>query len=100
MLGLAAVALSIAVSNTATALILIPVATSAAQALSISPRPVLTSLAVACSASFLTPISTPGNLMIMSPAGYRFGDYWRFGAPCTLLFLLVAVLWVPVVWRF
>jgi di/tricarboxylate transporter len=100
VLGLVAAALSIAVSNTATALILIPVATSAAQALSISPRPVLMSLAVACSASFLTPISTPGNLMIMSPAGYRFGDYWRFGAPCTLLFLLIAIFWVPVVWRF
>lgn len=91
---------SVAVSNTATALILLPVGVSAAQALAISPRPVLMSLAVACSASFLTPISTPGNLMIMGPAGYRFGDYWRFGLPFLVLFGVVAVLWVPVVWGF
>jgi di/tricarboxylate transporter len=76
-----AAAFSVAVSNTATALILIPVAVSAADTLDISARPVLMSVAVGCSAAFLTPISTPGNLMIMGPAGYRFGDYWRFGLP-------------------
>jgi di/tricarboxylate transporter len=100
VLFVVAAGFSIAVSNTATALILIPVGVSAAQSLGVSARPVLMSLAVACSASFLTPISTPGNLMIMGPAGYRFGDYWRFGLPCTLLFAVVAILWVPVVWSF
>jgi di/tricarboxylate transporter len=95
-----AAAFSVAVSNTATALILIPVAVSAANTLDISTRPVLMSVAVGCSAAFLTPISTPGNLMIMGPAGYRFGDYWRFGLPLLGLFFVVAVLWVPVVWRF
>ena len=95
-----AAAFSVAVSNTATALILIPVAVSAADTLDVSARPVLMSVAVGCSASFLTPISTPGNLMIMGPAGYRFGDYWRFGLPMLALFFVVAVWWVPVVWRF
>ena len=95
-----AAAFSVAVSNTATALILIPVAVSAADTLDISARPVLMSVAVGCSAAFLTPISTPGNLMIMGQAGYRFGDYWRFGLPLLGLFFVVAVLWVPVVWRF
>jgi di/tricarboxylate transporter len=91
---------SVAVSNTATALILIPVGVSAAHALDVSARPVLMSIAVACSASFLTPISTPGNLMIMGPAGYRFGDYWRFALPFMVLYGVVAILWVPVVWGF
>jgi di/tricarboxylate transporter len=95
-----AAAFSVAVSNTATALILIPVAVSAADTLDISARPVLMSVAVGCSAAFLTPISTPGNLMIMGPAGYRFGDYWRFGLPLLGLFFIVAVFWVPVVWGF
>jgi di/tricarboxylate transporter len=58
------------------------------------------SLAVGCSASFLTPVSTPGNLMIMGPAGYRFGDYWRFALPFVALYAVVAILWVPVVWPF
>jgi di/tricarboxylate transporter len=95
-----ALAFSVAVSNTATALILIPVGVSAAQSLDVSARPVLMSLAIACSASFLTPVSTPGNLMIMGPAGYRFGDYWRFALPFVALYAVVAILWVPVVWRF
>lgn len=95
-----ALAFSVAVSNTATALILIPVGVSAAHSLDVSARPVLMSLAVACSASFLTPVSTPGNLMIMGPAGYRFGDYWRFALPFIALYAVVAILWVPVVWRF
>jgi di/tricarboxylate transporter len=95
-----AIAFSVAISNTATALILIPVGLSAADALAVSPRPVLMSIAVACSASFLTPISTPGNLMIMGPAGYRFGDYWRFALPFLAAYALVAILWVPVVWPF
>lgn len=90
----------IAVSNTATALILIPVAVAAAHELEVSPRPVLMSVAVACAAAFLTPISTPGNLMVMGPGGYRFGDYWRFGLPFLGLFFVVAVGLVPQIWRF
>jgi di/tricarboxylate transporter len=38
--------------------------------------------------------------MVLEPASYKFGDYWKFGLPCLLLFLAVAVLWVPVVWPF
>lgn len=92
--------LSVAVSNTATALILIPVGVAAAQSLGVSAEPVLMSVAVASSASFLTPISTPGNLMIMDPGGYGFGDYWKLGLPMVGLFFVVAVWLVPVIWSF
>ena len=57
-------------------------------------------LAVAGASAFLTPIATPANLMVMEPAGYRFGDYWRLGLPLVLFFLAVAVLYVPLVWPF
>jgi di/tricarboxylate transporter len=90
----------VAVSNTATALILIPVALSAAAELDVAPAPVLMCLAVACAAAFLTPIATPGNMIVMGPGGYPFGDYWRFGAPFLGLFFLVAVFLVPVLWSF
>lgn len=95
-----ATAFSVAVSNTATALILIPVALSAAAELDVATHPVLMSVAIACSAAFLTPISTPGNMMVLEPGGYRFGDPWRFGLPYLALFFLVAVFLVPVIWRF
>ncbi|MFZ1997254.1 MAG: SLC13 family permease, partial [Solirubrobacteraceae bacterium] len=88
------------ISNTATALIVIPIAISAAAEIGVSPRPVLMSVAVAAAASFLTPIATPANLMVMGPGGYRFGDYWKLGACILVLFFVVAVFLVPVLWSF
>ena len=88
------------ISNTATALIMIPIAVSAADQVGISARPVLMSLCVAAAVAFLTPVATPANLMVMGPAGYRFGDYWRLGLPLAALYGVVAILLVPVVWPF
>jgi di/tricarboxylate transporter len=88
------------ISNTATALIMIPIAVSAADQLGISARPVLMSLCVGAAVAFLTPVATPANLMVMGPAGYRFGDYWKLGLPLVLLFGVVSVGLVPLVWRF
>jgi di/tricarboxylate transporter len=88
------------ISNTATALIMIPIAIAAATETGVSARPVLMSIAVASAAAFLTPVATPVNLMVMGPAGYRFGDYWKLGLPLLLLFFVVATFLVPVVWHF
>jgi di/tricarboxylate transporter len=88
------------ISNAATALIVIPIALSAASELGVSARPVLISVTVAAAASFLTPIATPANLMVMGPGGYRFGDYWKLGVCLVALFFVVAVWLVPVFWQF
>lgn len=88
------------ISNTATALIMIPIAISAATDIGISVRPVMMSLTVAAAGAFLTPIATAANLMVMDPAGYRFGDYWKFGVVMLLLFMAASVLLVPVFWPF
>jgi di/tricarboxylate transporter len=88
------------ISNMATALIVIPIAVSAAGELDVSPKPLLMGVCVASAAAFLTPVATPANLMVMGPGGYRFGDYWKLGAPLLALFGVVAVLLVPVVWSF
>ena len=88
------------ISNMATALIVIPVALSAAAEMGVAPEPVLMAVTVSAAASFLTPVATPANLMVMEPGGYRFGDYWKLGLPLLVLFGLVAVLLVPVFWSF
>jgi di/tricarboxylate transporter len=88
------------ISNMATALIVIPIAVSAAGEMDVSVKPVLMAVTVSAAASFLTPVATPANLMVMSPGGYRFGDYWKLGLPMLALFGLVAVLLVPVIWSF
>lgn len=88
------------ISNTATALIIIPIAVAAAGEIGISPRPVLMSVCIAAAASFLTPVATPVNLMVMGPAGYKFSDYWKLGLPCMIWFFVMAVFFVPQIWRF
>jgi len=88
------------ISNTATALIIIPISVAAGLELGLSVQPVLMCVAIAAAASFLTPVATPTNLMVMEPAGYKFTDYWKFGLPMMLWFFLVAVFLVPLIWPF
>ncbi len=91
-------ALGQVVSNTATVLVVVPIAVAAAEATGTSVKPVLMVVAIAGCAALLTPIATPGNLMIMTPAGYRFGDYWKLGLPVMAWWFVVALVVVPLVW--
>lgn len=88
------------ISNTATALIVVPIALSIGAEFNVSVLPLLMGVTVAAAASFMTPIATPANLMVMGPGGYKFGDYWKFGLPLLLFSVLVATLLVPIIWPF
>ncbi|TFB87553.1 SLC13/DASS family transporter [Cryobacterium algoricola] len=102
VLGIAGVTVVLGqlISNMATALIIAPIAIAIAGETGISPLPLLMAVAVAAAASFLTPVATPANTMVLGPGAYRFGDYWKLGLPLVVLFLLVATLLVPVFWPF
>lgn len=86
------------VSNTATVLVVTPIALAAAQDAGVGVAPVLMTVAVAGAASFLTPIATPANMIVMGPAGYRFGDYWKLGLTTTVGWFVVAVGLIPLIW--
>ena len=49
-------------------------------------------VAIACSAAFVTPVSSPTNMLVMEPGGYRFVDYVKVGLPMLLLTMLSTVL--------
>lgn len=83
------------ISNTATAVLMAPVAIATAQALNASPYPFVMIVALAASAAFMTPVSSPVNTLVLDPGGYRFSDFMKIGVPFTLLVLLVSVLLVP-----
>lgn len=87
-------------SNTATAVLLSPVAVRLAEATGIAPEPLLMGVAFASSAAFATPISSPVNVLVMGPAGYRFSDFIRVGVPLLLLVLATTVLVVPLWFSF
>jgi di/tricarboxylate transporter len=78
-------------NSIATALIAAPIGVGVATALDVSPDPFIMGVAVAATCGFLTPIGHKNNTIIMGPGGYRFGDYWRIGAPLELITIAVAI---------
>jgi di/tricarboxylate transporter len=63
-----------------------------------SPFALMMVVALAASASFLSPVGHPANVLIMGPGGYRFGDYIKVGLPLTLVVLVIALTVLPLVW--
>ncbi len=89
-----------AVTNNAAAVLVFPVAVDVALGAGLDSRPFAIALALAASASFLTPIGYQTNTMVYGPGGYRFGDYARLGFPLTLLVIVGIVGIVPLFWSF
>ncbi|MFC4864352.1 SLC13 family permease [Pseudomonas sp. MAHUQ-62] len=85
------------ISNTATAVLMAPVAIATAQQLGMSPYPFAMIVALAASAAFMTPISSPVNTLVLGPGQYRFGDFVKVGVPFTILVMIVSVFLVPLV---
>lgn len=83
------------ISNTATAILMAPIAIEIAHQLNYSATPLVMLVAVASSAAFMTPISSPVNTMVLAPAGYRFADFVKIGVPLTILVMVVSVFLVP-----
>ncbi|MBA1200577.1 SLC13 family permease [Pseudomonas capeferrum] len=83
------------ISNTATAVLMAPVAISTATQLGLSPYPFAMTVALAASAAFMTPVSSPVNTLVLGPGQYRFADFVKVGVPFTLLVMLVTVVMVP-----
>ncbi len=94
------VVLGLFISNTATAVLMAPVALAVAGALGASPWPFAMGVALAASASFMTPVSSPVNMLVVGPGGYGFGDFVRIGAPLAVIVLVVTVALVPLVMPF
>ncbi|SCX79589.1 SLC13 family permease [Basfia succiniciproducens] len=88
------------ISNTATAILMAPIAINMAHQLNLSPVPFAMTVAIAASAAFMTPISSPVNTMVLGPGGYKFGDFIKIGVPFTILVMLVTVFLVPVLFPF
>ena len=92
--------LSDVMNNVATTVVMAPVAASIAGQLGVNVDPFLMAVAVGASCAFLTPIGHQNNTLIMGPAGYRFGDYWRMGLPLEILIILLSIPMILFVWPF
>ncbi len=95
---LATAAITEVVTNNAAAALMFPIALGVAATTGLDPRGLALGVAVAASASFLTPIGYQTNMMVYGPGGYKFTDYTRLGIPMNLLVMPTAALCVVTFW--
>jgi di/tricarboxylate transporter len=84
--------------TSAVAILVAPLAINSAAELGMSPYALMMTVGLSASASFMSPVAHPANVLIMGPGGYRFADYIKVGLPLTLICLLVTLLVLPLVW--
>ena len=88
------------ISNTATAVLMAPVALAAAKTMGVSPYPFAMAVAMAASAAFMTPVSSPVNTLVLGPGRYAFGDFVKLGVPFTLMVMIICVVLIPLLFPF
>jgi di/tricarboxylate transporter len=94
----AAMAVTPFLNNAATVLVVAPIAAGFATRLGLNPDPFLMAVAVGAACDFLTPFGHQCNTLVMGPGGYRFGDYWKFGLPLSILIVVLGVPLIAMVW--
>ncbi len=87
-------------TNNAAAALMFPIALSFSQTLGVSHMPFVMAVLFGASASFMTPFGYQTNLMVMSPGAYRSRDYFRLGAPVSLVYLTASAYLLPVFYPF
>ncbi|TDX16726.1 di/tricarboxylate transporter [Buttiauxella sp. BIGb0552] len=93
-------AIGLFISNTATAVLMAPIALAAAKSMGVSPYPFAMIVALAASAAFMTPVSSPVNTLVLGPGNYKFSDFVKMGVPFTVIVMVVSVVMVPMLFPF
>jgi di/tricarboxylate transporter len=86
------------VPTAALVVLMVPIVLSTSAKMGVSAHGLMMAVAMAASASFITPVAHPANLLVMGPGGYRFGDYVKIGGLLTIVVLAVLMLVMPVFW--
>ena len=88
------------IPTAALVVLLVPIVLGTAANMGLSPHSLMMAVSISASASFMTPISHPANVMVMGPGGYKFSDYLKVGGPLTLTVFVIVMLLVPILWPF
>ena len=78
-------------SNTAVAVLVAPMAVSVGLELGISPQACAMTVAIACSAVFVSPLGSSVHMIVREPGGYKSKDYFKVGIPLLLISMLATV---------
>jgi len=86
------------ITNKAAVGIVFPIALNMAITSNLNPVPFVLVVAYACAANFMTPIGYQTNLMVYGPGGYTFKDFFKIGAPLTLIYMIVTVTLLSIIY--
>ncbi|WP_224590709.1 SLC13 family permease [Bacillus sp. RAR_GA_16] len=78
-------------TNSAAAVFMFPVAMEVARTLEVELLPLAITVAIAASASFMTPIGYQTNLIVYGAGGYRFHDFLKIGFPLTVIVMVTTL---------
>ncbi|GEL77033.1 SLC13 family permease [Tenuibacillus multivorans] len=79
------------ITNVASAVLMVPIGLEVAEVIGVDPMGIAVTIAIAASASFVTPIGYQTNLIVYGPGGYKFTDYFKVGFPLSVLVMVVTV---------
>jgi di/tricarboxylate transporter len=88
------------ITNNAAAALFFPLALTVATTLNVSPLPFVMAVMSAASCSFATPFGYQTNMMVYGPGNYKNIDFLKIGLPINIIFFIVAVVVIPLVWKF
>ena len=83
-----------------TALVTGPITISAAIAMGSNPQAIAVATAIGCSASFLTPMAHPVNVLMIGPGNYQFKDFPHMGWMLTIISFVMLMLGLAIFWKF
>lgn len=86
------------ITNSAASVLMFPIAIEMANAINVDYMGLVVTIAIAASASFMTPIGYQTNLIVYGPGGYKFSDYLKVGTPLSLIVMVVACFIIYFVW--
>ena len=98
VLFLVTVVIGLFLSNTPTAVLVAPMAVEIGLKMGIPPQACAMTVAIACSAAFISPLGSPVNMIVREPGGYTFMDYARVGVPLVALSLAATMVLVRLIY--
>ena len=86
------------ISNAAAAALLFPILCNAIDDIHCDLLPFVMILLLSVNSAFMTPFSTPLNMMVYGPGGYNAKDFLCIGLPVKLAYLATAILTIYLIY--
>ncbi len=86
------------ITNNAAAALVFPIALYMTEQLGFNVEPYAIAIAIAASASFLTPFGYQTNLIVYEEGKYRFVDFMKAGLPVKIIVMCTTLYLIPLFW--